>query len=71
MKIVREEEEWDEEEDDNLTMMNEDIANDLLTFYQVHLAPVSSQWEAQLSEKMFSAPICCVFDNTFFFIFIF
>lgn len=43
-----------------------DIDNDLLTLYQVHLAPVSSQQAAELSEKMFSAPICGAFNKAFF-----
>lgn len=43
-----------------------DIDNNLLTLYQVHLAPVSGQQAAELSEKIFSAPKCGAFNKAFF-----
>lgn len=49
------------EDEDNVG--NDD--NDLLTFYQVHSAPVSSQQTAELSEKVCSTLICGGFNKAF------
>lgn len=65
-KIADKEDEEDKENDDENN--DGDIDNDLLTLYQVHLSPVSSQQAEELSEKMFSAPTMC---STRFFLILF
>lgn len=62
-----EEDEEDKEEHDDDEDNDGDIDNDLLTLYQVHLAPVSMQ-QSSVKKKTFSAPICGAFNKAFFYL---
>ena len=52
----------DDDDEDNVGVIDDDV----LTPYQVHSAPVSSQQAAELTYKMFSAPNMWCVQQGFF-----